>query len=125
MKHRLVILALLLSLGGCDSSPQRKQAEALAKRNPLDMADEDAKTIEINAKKVKPPKAPKVQTVDAGDAQFIAGKRSKIYHCRTCEYAGKLDAPVGFLSCDDAERSGRIPCEFCKPRESAASNTPP
>ena len=37
---------------------------------------------------------------------------------RQCEYAGKLESPVGFASCDDAERAGKIACDFCKPRES-------
>jgi len=115
---------MLVVLSGCENSPERKQAEVIAKRNPLDMSQEDAKTIVVGGKKAKPPKPPKVPTVDARGAPFISAKNGKVYHCRSCEMAGKLDSPVGFSTSEDAEKSGRIPCEFCKPREFAASLPP-
>jgi hypothetical protein len=119
MKKCLFIVCLVLA--GCNSSnPDRKKIEDLAKRNPLDMANEDAQTIVIK-KEDKKPQYPKVPTISARDAPFISGKNSKIYHVRGCDYLGKLDSPVGFVSWADAERSGRIPCEFCKPREAAIS----
>lgn len=114
-------------LSGCEgsASPDRKQIEAIAKRNPLDMADEDSKTVVVGNKNARPPKPAKVQKIDAREAQYVAGKNSKIYHCRNCEYAGKLDSPVGFMSVEDAERSGHIPCEFCRPREFEAQASLP
>lgn len=117
MKQCFLIL-IVLALAGC-ASPERRSAEAVAKRNPLDMANEDAKVVVV--KKVdKPPQYPKVPTQDAKSAPFVSGKNSKVYHVRGCEYAGKSDSTVGYAAWDDAERSGRIPCEFCKPREHAA-----
>ena len=116
---KIIAAFLLLALAGCNSSnPERKKIEEIAKRNPLDMANEDAKTI-VLPKSDKNPQYPKVPTQDAKDATFVSGKNSKIYHVRGCEYIGKVDSPIGFASWQDAERSGRLPCEFCKPRESA------
>jgi hypothetical protein len=109
---------LLGVIAGCSSNSERKQAEAIAKRNPLDMAGEDSKTIVIT-KEQKKPRYEKVPQLSAREAPYIAGKHSRIYHARNCQYAGTLDSPVGFASWEDAERSGHIPCEFCKPRESA------
>ena len=116
---KLIWMSMILTLSGCaGSNPERDKINAIAKRNPLDMANEDAKVVVLKKADEKP-KYPKVPTQDARTAPFISGKSSKIYHVRGCEYAGKLDAVSGFASCDDAERSGRVPCEFCKPRENA------
>ncbi len=115
MKQSVLIL-IVLALAGCASSPERQSAEAIAKRNPLDMANEDAKVVVV--KRVdKSPQYPKVPTQDAKSAPYISVKNSKIYHVRGCDYAGKSDSFVGYATWDDAERSGHIPCEFCKPRE--------
>ena len=112
------LILIVLALAGCTASPERKSAEAIAKRNPLDMANEDAQVVIV--KKVdKPPHYPKVPTQDAKSAPYISVKNSKIYHVRGCDYAGKSDSFVGYATWDDAERSGHIPCEFCKPRENA------
>lgn len=124
VRRSILICSALAILAGCESSPQRKQAEAIAKRNPLDMAGEDSKTIVVGGKKAKPPKPPKVPTADAREAPFVSAKNGKVYHCRNCEVAGKLDSPVGYITSDDAERAGKMPCEFCKPREFAASASP-
>ncbi|MEI6234712.1 MAG: hypothetical protein WCT04_16780 [Planctomycetota bacterium] len=116
---KIIAIILLAALAGCKStSPEHKKIEALAKRNPLDMANEDAQLV-LLPKSDKKPQYPKVPTVNAKDASFVSGKGSKIYHLRSCEYVGKVDSPIGFGSSDDAERSGRLPCEFCKPRENA------
>ncbi len=113
----IIYLSVLLVLAGCASSdPERRKLAEIAKRNPLDMANEDAKVVVLK-KSDKEIKYPKVPTQDAKVAPFISGKSSKIYHLRNCEYVGKSDSPIGFVSADDAERSGRVPCEFCKPRE--------
>ena len=114
MKTNIALL-LLVVLAGCGSSPERKQIEQIAKRNPLDMANEDAKVVVLN-KSEKKPHYPKVPTVDANAATYVSGKNSKIYHLRGCDYIGK-DSLTGFASWTDAERSGRLPCEFCKPRD--------
>lgn len=118
MKKYLLITLLLVSAGCESSSPDRKKIEEIAKRNPLDMANEDAKTVVLKQSENKP-KYPKVPTVDANVAPIISGKSSKIYHVRSCEYAGKSDSVVGYATWSDAERSGRVPCEFCRPRENA------
>ena len=117
--RKFFVIAFLVLSGCASSNPDRKKIEEIAKRNPLDMANEDAQTIVIK-KEYKKPQYPKVPTVPARDAALVSGKHSKIYHVRGCEYAGKLDSPVGLASWEDAEKSGRIPCEFCKPREAAA-----
>ena len=117
--RKCLLILIVLSLAAC-KSPEQRSAEAVAKRNPLDMANEDAQVVVI--KKVdKKPQYPKVPTQDANTAPFVSGKNSKVYHVRGCEYAGKLESPVGFATWDDAERSGRIPCQFCKPHDSSGS----
>ncbi len=115
------VIVFLLLLCGCEkSNPDRKKIEEVAKRNPLDMANEDAQTIVLK-KEQKKPQYPKVATLEAKDAPYVAGKSSRIYHVRNCEYAGKINTLVGFASVGDAERSGHIPCEFCNPRANAVS----
>lgn len=123
---RLILtLSIVLALTGCETSPERQQAETIAKRNSIEHANNDAVTIKMDPKKVKPPKPQKVQKIDSREAQYFAGKKSKIYHCRGCQYVGKLDSPVGFSSCEDAERAGHIACEFCKPRENGVLESTP
>jgi hypothetical protein len=113
----------MVLLAGCaQSNPDRKKLEEVAKRNPLDMRNEDEQLIVIK-KEQKKPQYPKVPTVDAKDALFVCGKHARIYHVRGCEYCGKLDSPVGYQAWQDAERAGHIPCEFCKPRENDGAQT--
>ena len=113
----IIATLILVALAGCtSSSPEHKKIAEIAKRNPLDMANEDAQTI-VLPKSDKKPQYPKVPTQDARDAMFVSGKNSKIYHLHGCEYIGKVDSPTGYASWQDAEKSGRLPCEFCKPRE--------
>jgi hypothetical protein len=61
-----------------------------------------------------------VKTLDARTAPFVSGKRNRVYHTRECRYAADVNSPVGFASALDAESTGRLPCEFCLPRNSAA-----
>ncbi|HLX59906.1 MAG TPA: hypothetical protein VKX17_01370 [Planctomycetota bacterium] len=113
---KITVIAMLLLAGCTQDNPDRKKLEEIAKRNPLDMADEPQQTVVIK-KEQKKPQYPKVPTIDAKDAPFVSGKHSKVYHVRGCEYCGKLESPVGYDNWQDAERSGRIPCEFCKPHD--------
>ena len=106
--------ALLGLLPACTSDSNRKQVEQITKANPLDMANEDAKTVVIQ-KEQKKPQYPKVPTIDARTAPFVSGKNTRIFHVRGCEYAKSIDSPIGFASAGEAQRSGRIPCEFCHP----------
>ncbi|MGD0089509.1 MAG: hypothetical protein ABSE73_06270 [Planctomycetota bacterium] len=62
--------------------------------------------------------AKEVQAVDPQSAPLVSGKRSKVYHLRDCTYAASIKDPVGFESVLEAEASGRIPCEFCRPSAS-------
>ena len=62
-------------------------------------------------------KPPKIETVPAKSAPFIAGKSAKIYHRRGCPYAANLSSTKGYSHADDAEHAGHIPCEFCRPRD--------
>ena len=107
-------LLLLLLSTACTSNPHRQQLEEVVKTNPLDMADQDAKTIVLD-KKEKKQQLTKVPTIDARDAPFVAGKHSRIFHLHSCEYAHDLDSPIGFPSIAEAQRSGRVPCQFCHP----------
>ena len=66
--------------------------------------------------------AKEVRTVDPLTAPLVAGKHSKVFHARGCPYAASAKAPVGFASVQEAEASGRIPCQFCSPR---SAGTPP
>ena len=123
MKKYILIAIVFVCLAGCENSnPDRKKIEEVAKRNPLDMANEDSKTIVLKSEKQKP-KYPKVPTSNPKTAPYVCAKNSKVYHVRGCEYAGKMDSPVGYESWQDAERAGRMPCEFCKPRENAGAQT--
>jgi len=53
--------------------------------------------------------------MDARIAPLVGGKQSRVYHTRDCPYATSLESPVGYASVLDAERAGRIACEFCYP----------
>ena len=61
-------------------------------------------------------KTPQIETINARTAPLIAAKQGRVYHMRDCPYASALENPVGFATVRDAERTGRIPCEFCKPQ---------
>jgi hypothetical protein len=63
---------------------------------------------------------PKPRTMDARKAPVLAGKDSKVYHRRSCQFAGELQRTVGYSSYLEAERVGLIPCQFCNPRTRGA-----
>jgi hypothetical protein len=53
-------------------------------------------------------------------ALIVSEKTSRLYHFCTCPYAKDVPAKdlIGFSGPEAAERSGRIPCSVCNPRES-------
>lgn len=61
-----------------------------------------------------------VKTIDPHSAPFVSGKKNRVYHTRHCQYAANLDSPAGFSTSHDAERSGKMPCQFCAPQSGAA-----
>jgi hypothetical protein len=63
---------------------------------------------------------PKPKTMDSRKAPLLAGKDSKVYHKRSCQFAGELQRTVGYTSYLEAERAGLIPCQFCSPRSRSA-----
>jgi hypothetical protein len=67
---------------------------------------------------------PKPRTMSAREAPFLAGKESKVYHLRRCQFAGELEHPVGYASFLEAEHAGKIPCQFCSPRKPAGRAGP-
>jgi hypothetical protein len=68
---------------------------------------------------------PKPRTMDAKKAPVLAGKDSKVYHLRSCQFAAELSRPQGYSSYLEAERGGRIPCQFCNPRRTSDPLLPP
>ena len=66
----------------------------------------------------------KPKAADPASAPFVAGKRNRVFHTRGCPYAADLEAPVGYETLRDAEASGRLPCEFCRPNKIEAAPAP-
>lgn len=49
--------------------------------------------------------------------KYVAAKSSKVYHLNTCSHAKRIDPSnaVYFSTKEEAEASGRRPCQTCKP----------
>lgn len=65
------------------------------------------------------PAAPTVVTAPPEKALLLSGKNTRVYHFVSCAYVRDIPEPeqVGLASPEDAEKSGRIPCAVCRPRE--------
>jgi len=68
------------------------------------------------------PRAPTVETVPADKALILTGTQTRVYHFCTCPYAKDIPVreQVGYESPDLAERAGKMPCTYCKPRTAYA-----
>lgn len=70
------------------------------------------------------PKPETVSKLPAEKAPLASGKFTMVYHTRDCRYAREISDKelIGYDNPDQAERSGRIPCAVCHPRESFAAS---
>lgn len=68
---------------------------------------------------------PQVESaLPADKAPLVSGKNTMVYHTRECRYARDIPDKelLGYDNPDKAERTGRIPCASCHPRETFAAS---
>jgi micrococcal nuclease len=56
-------------------------------------------------------------TVQAGEAKYVASKKSKVFHVPNCRYSRRISPSnlITFSTRDEAIKSGRRPCKVCNP----------
>jgi hypothetical protein len=65
------------------------------------------------------PAAPPVAETPPEKALLLSGKNTRVFHFVSCAYVRDIPEPelIGLATPEDAEKSGRIPCAVCRPRE--------